>query len=94
MSSVFDDGPVLLDGPDMMLTVLRELVGEDALTWRGSIEVWGQAGGSPRWRLHLNDNKSDSIKSRVDLSPGVLDGEYLALVYGRLLVLNADEAQS
>lgn len=93
--SVFDDGPVLMDGPVTMMAVLQELAGSDALTYRGSVEVWGDASVDPpaaRWRLHVNDDKGEQLKSRVDLQSGVIEGEYLARVYGRLLVLNADEA--
>ncbi|WP_131809220.1 hypothetical protein [Mycolicibacterium setense] len=90
--SVFDSGPVLLDTPEKMFAVLRELSGGDALTWRGSVECWGEGvGQSAKWRLRVNDDKSNKISSRIDLQEGVLIGEYLVLTYGRLLVLDASE---
>lgn len=90
--SIFDDGPVLLDSRETMFAVLCELVGPDAMKWRGNIDVWGVGEGvSPKWRLYLNDDKGNKINSRIDLSNGVLIGEYLAMAYGRLLVLDASE---
>lgn len=83
---VLDSGPVLLDGPDTMLTVLQELVGPDALTWRGTVDVWGEPGKSARWRIGVNDDKGNSVTA--------LQGQYLVLTYGRLLVLDADEVQA
>lgn len=80
--SVFDDGPVLLDGPATMLAVLRELVGVDALTWRGQIDVWN-TGELAVWRIELNDAKGNGVQA--------LQGQYLALSYNRLLVLDADD---
>lgn len=80
--SVFDDGPVLLDGPATMLAVLRELVGVDALTWRGQIDVWN-TGESAVWRIELNDAKGNGVQA--------LQGQFLALSYNRLLVLDADD---
>lgn len=85
--SLFDSGPVLLDGPDTMMAVLKELVGEDALKYRGLISVWGEENppGPPRWQLELNDDRGNSSRSK--------QGQYLALVYGRLLVLDPDEVE-
>lgn len=85
--SVFDDGPVLLDGPEIMQQIHRELSGP---VYRGSVESW-YLDGEVRWRLHLNDDKGNKIVSGIDQSDGALLGEYLHLVYGRLLVLSADE---
>lgn len=90
--SIFDNGPVLLDTPEVMFQVLRELTGADALTWRGSVESWGEHdGASAKWRLRINDDKGNKIQSRIDLSDGVQLGEYLVLTYGRLLVLIESE---
>lgn len=93
MSSLFDDGPVLLDGPETMFAVLKELAGETALEFRGSVEVWGEENppGPAKWRLRLNDDKGNKVYSLITQSDGVLQGEYLAKVYGRLLVLSADD---
>lgn len=84
--SLFANGPVHLDSPATLFAVLGELVGDDALTWRGSIDVWGEQNppGPAKWRIQLNDNKGNSVTASI--------GDYLALVYGRLLVLDADEA--
>lgn len=85
----FDDGlPVHLDSADTLFAVLQELAGEDALTWRGSVDVWGEENppGPARWRLELNDNKGNKETAYV--------GQYLVLTYGRLLVLDAEEAVS
>lgn len=83
---MFDSGPVHLDSPETMFAVLRELAGEDALTWRGQIDVWGEQNppGPARWRLQLNDAKGNKETA--------LEGQYLAITYGRLLVLDAAEA--
>lgn len=83
--SVFDDGPVHLDTPETMLAVLRELVGEDALKYRGVIDVWGEENppGPAKWRLQLNDDSGHSET--------LMQGEYLAKVYGRLLKLTERE---
>ena len=80
--SVFADGPVLLDTPAKMLTVLTELVADDATTWRGMIDVWDTGNGAA-WRVELNDDKSNQVSAN--------QGQYLVLTYGRLLVLDADE---
>lgn len=86
MASVFGAGPVLLDSPEKMLAVLKELSGADASVWRGQIDVWN-LGESAVWRIELNN----------DLGPGdgntvsAVLGEYLVLTYGRLLKLSADE---
>ena len=92
--SVFADGPVLLKDQYVMTDVLSELVGEDALTWRGGMDVWnvGDAAapagvvvpdGGMIWRLQINDNKGNSITA--------YQGQHVVLTYGRLLVLDADE---
>lgn len=96
MSSLFDSGPVLLDGPETMFAVLKELAGENALTYRGSVEVWGEENppGPAKWRLRLNDDKGNKVQSLITQSDGVLQGEYLAKVYGRLLVLSADDVNT
>lgn len=85
--SLFDSGPVLLDSPETMLAVLRELAGADALTWRGVIDVWGTENGTATWRLQLNNDKADEPGGKVS----AVVGDYLALTYGRLLKLTADE---
>ena len=85
--SVFDSGPVLVDSQATMLAILDELSGEDALVWRGGIDVWGAEGELKRWRLQLNNDKADEPGGKVV----VFVGEYLALAYGRLLKLSADE---
>lgn len=96
MSSLFDSGPVLLDGPDTMLAILKELAGENALKYRGGIDVWGEQNppGPAKWRLRLNDDKGNKVQSLITQSDGVLEGEYLAKVYGRLIVLAADEVNT
>lgn len=83
---MFDNGPVLLDSPETMFAVLRELVGPDGLTWRGHIDVFGEENPpSPaKWTLEINDNKGNRPATAII-------GQYLALAYGRMLVLNADE---
>lgn len=89
--SLFDNGPVLLDSPEKMLAVLRELAGDDALTWRGVIDVWGEQNPEPqpaRWRLQLNNDHADEPGGRVI----AYVGDYLALAYGRLLKLTEEEA--
>jgi len=82
---MFDSGPVHLDSPAQLFEVLQELAGEDALTWRGVIDVWGEQNppGPAKWRLQLNDDKGNKVTAQV--------GDYLVLTYGRLLVLDADE---
>lgn len=83
--ALFDGGPVLLDSPETMFAVLRELVGEDGLTYRGGIQCWGEENppGPAKWVLEVNDNKENRV------SVGL--GQYLVLTYGRMLVLDADE---
>lgn len=83
---MFDSGPVHLDSPATLFAVLQELVGDDALTWRGSIDVWGEQNppGPAKWRIQLNDNKDNKVAA-------AWVGDYLALAYGRLLVLDASE---
>lgn len=81
-ASVFADGPVLLDGPNIMLQVLTELVADDATSWRGMIDVW-DTGDGVMWRVELNDDKSNKVSA--------VQGQYMVLTYGRLLVLDADE---
>lgn len=80
--SVFDDGPVLLSSPAVMLAVFEELVGPDGLTWRGGIDAWNTSGepGDVTWRLMLNDDKGNSVSA--------VQGQYLAMAYNRLLVLD------
>ena len=70
MSSLFDDGPVLLDGPDTMFAVLKELAGENALAYRGGIDVWGEENppGPAKWRLKLNDDKGNKWSYSYDLA--------------------------
>lgn len=80
--SVFDSGPVLLDKPETMLKVLTELVADDATSWRGMIDVWDTGDGAA-WRVELNDDKGNQAKA--------VQGQYLVLTYGRLLVLDASE---
>ncbi|OBB15450.1 hypothetical protein A5731_00330 [Mycolicibacterium conceptionense] len=80
--SVFDSGPVLLDKPETMLKVLTELVADDATSWRGVIDVWDTGDGAV-WRVELNDDKSNQVRA--------VQGQYVVLTYGRLLVLDADE---
>lgn len=84
---VFDgEKPVLLDGPHTMLGVLTELAGEDALTYRGMVDVWNIDPEQPaRWRLEINDNKGNSVSA--------VAGQYIAKIYGRLLVLDAAEVE-
>lgn len=81
--SVFGSGPVILDGPDIMLTVLKELVNDNAAKWRGSLSVWQLDTGEPTWVLEVNDDRENTFKVRA--------GQALVLTYGRLLVLDADE---
>lgn len=76
---VFAAGPVKLDGPSTMLAVLVELSGDDALSWRGGIDVWNTGDGAV-WRLALNDDKGNSVSA--------VQGQHLALAYNRLLVLD------
>ena len=76
-----------------MLDVLTHLSGGDALAWRGSITVWGSETGA-QWRLYLNDDKGNKIVSTVDQNDGALQGEYLHMTYGRLLVLAPSEVES
>lgn len=80
--AIFDSGPVHLDGPEVMLAALTELVADDASKWRGSIDVW-DTGDGVTWRVELNDDKGNQVSA--------LQGQYLVLTYGRLLVLDADE---
>ena len=80
--SVLDSGPVELDGPQTMLAVLTELVGDDATNWRGQIDVWDTGNGAT-WRVELNDDKGNRVSA--------VQGQYLVLTYGRLLVLDANE---
>ncbi|MFV8136431.1 hypothetical protein ACNQR7_02550 [Mycolicibacterium senegalense] len=80
--SVFDSGPVLLDKPETILKVLTELVADDATSWRGVIDVWDTGDGA-MWRVELNDDKSNQVRA--------VQGQYVVLTYGRLLVLDADE---
>ncbi len=79
------DGPVHLDTPETMFAVLRELSGEDGLTWRGGITVWGEENppGPAKWRLEMNDNKGNKVSAD--------QGQHLVLTYGRLLVLDDGE---
>lgn len=81
----FDDGPVHLDSPETLFAVLRELAGDDALDWRGFIDVWGEQNppGPAKWRIQLTDNSGKTETAMV--------GQYMVLTYGRLLVL--DEVQ-
>lgn len=83
---MFDSGPVHLDSPETLFAVLRELAGEDALTWRGVIDVWGEQNPPQpaKWRIQLNDDKGNGVTASV--------GDYLVLTYGRMLVLDASEA--
>lgn len=81
-----DSGPVHLDSYETMCAVLKELVGEDGLIWRGGVAGWGEE-NPPRpvqWSLELNDNKGNKVAARI--------GDYLVMAYGRLLVLDAVEA--
>lgn len=86
--SVFTDGHVVLDSPDTMVAVLRELAGEDALRYRGTVAVWGEQNppGPARWVLELNDDKGNQTRASL--------GEHLVLTYGRLLVLSDEEFQA
>ncbi len=83
---MFDSGPIHLDSPATMFAVLSELAGEDALAWRGVLDVWGEQNppGPAKWRLQLNDNKGNKVEA--------IAGQYLVLTYGRMLVLDASEA--
>lgn len=80
--ALFGSGPVHLDSPETMFAVLRELVGGDAATWRGMIDVWDQ-NGSTVWRIEVNDDKGHSVSA--------VQGDYLVLTYGRLLKLDPSE---
>lgn len=84
--AVFGAGPVLLDSPEKMLEVLRELVGDDASVWRGMIDCWDMD-GQVVWRLEMNNDKGPGDGNTVSASIG----DYLVLTYGRLLKLSADE---
>lgn len=84
--SVFGSGPVQLDSPETMLAVLRELAGGDALSWRGTVDVWN-LGESAVWRLELNNDKGAGEGNTVTAQVG----DYLVFTYGRLLKLSADE---
>ena len=77
--------PVHLDCAATMFAVLEDLAGEDALTWRGGVDVWGEQNppGPAKWRIQLTDNKGNSVAALL--------GQYLVLVYGRMLVLDAAE---
>lgn len=77
--SVFAGGPVRLDGPQTMLAVLVELVGDDASSWRGMIDCW-DTGDGVSWRLAVNDDKGNKATA--------VAGQHLALAYNRLLVLD------
>lgn len=80
--ALLDEGPVRLDTPEKLFVVLRELVGEDGLTWRGGVTGWGEENpaGPARWRIELNDNKGNQVSAGL--------GDRLVLTYGRLLVLD------
>lgn len=80
--SMFSDGPVLLDTPETMFRVLKELAGGDASEWRGAVDVWNM-GESWMWRVALNDDKGNNVTAQL--------GQALVLTYGRLLVLDAHE---
>lgn len=83
--SMFADGPVRLDTPDKMLRALKEMVGVDASRWRGGIDCWALSADDPTpvWRLQVNDDRGATVT--------VLQGQYLVVAYGRLLVLDPDE---
>lgn len=85
--AVFGSGPVLLDSPETMLAVLRELAGDDALQWRGMVDVWNVGEDSAQWRLELNNDKGPGEGNVVQ----AVIGDYLVFTYGRLLKLSADE---
>lgn len=84
--SVFGAGPVLLDSPETMLSVLQELAGDTASQWRGMVDCWNLGEGI-QWRIELNNDKGPGDGNTVS---AVL-GEYLLLTYGKLLKLTADE---
>lgn len=102
MSSVFGEGPVLLDTPEKMLQVWKELVGNDASVWNGRMDVWDLEEGIPAhflgfdvpqnpskvtWRLSLQNNLGPGDGNSVT----AYIGDYLVMTYGRLLKLTADE---
>ncbi|AKJ72190.1 hypothetical protein TPA4_25 [Tsukamurella phage TPA4] len=83
-STMFANGPVVLDTPETMFRVLKELAGGDATQWRGGMSVWNlSAEQGWTWRMELNDDKGNQVIVQM--------GQALVLTYGRLLVLEADE---
>jgi len=84
--AIFGTGPVLLDSPEKMFEVLKELVGSDASRWRGMIDVWDM-NGETTWRLEVNNDKGPGDGNTVQ----AFIGDYLVLTYGRLLKLSPDE---
>ncbi len=87
MTSVFTDGHVHLDSHEVMLTVLDELVGDNAATFRGSVSAWPIGDGSvpAKWSIELNDWKGNQTRAEL--------GDHLVLTFGYLLRLSDQEYQ-
>ena len=82
--SMFSNGPVVLDTPETMFRVLKELAGGDASSWRGQVDVWNLGPNEGwMWRVALNDDKGNKAAAQL--------GQAVVLTYGRLLVLDAHE---
>lgn len=81
--SMFSNGPVVLDTPETMFRVLKELAGADASTWRGAVDVWNMGADGWMWRVALNDDRGNNVTAQL--------GQAVVLTYGRLLVLDANE---
>jgi len=83
--SVFDNGHVHLDSRATILTVLDELVGDDAAKFRGTVSSWPEQNppGPAKWAIELVDWKGNL--TRADL------GDHLVLTFGYLLKLSDAE---
>lgn len=77
--SVFVDGHVHVDSRDTMLAVLKELVGDDAARFRGTVMSWPEQNppGAARWAIELCDWKGNLTRAEL--------GDHLILTFGYLL---------
>lgn len=87
--SVFDaKGHVELADQHVMWAVLAELAGDNADKWRGGVLCWPEGDGSvpANWRIELNDWSGHNIMATT--------GDHLVYVFGKLIVVTAQEFEA
>ena len=81
--TLLGSGPVLLDTPEKMLAIWKELSEPSQATeWRATMDNWN-TDGTMFYRIQFNNNNGDKATAYI--------GDQVVLTYGKLITLKAGE---